>query len=295
MSILKQDESRIRRQYLAYSIATVVGLVLLATLYSDPVLRISYMPDDTPSVLKRKLKPLTDYLETRVGMKIEFRPAFSGDALVDSLLNRKMDMVWMDGFRLVQAKARSDGHVMPIVQREQDAATQAVFITRDKDINQLEDLRDRTFAFGPKTSASGYLLPHTYLLAARISPDTDMERIDYSVSDEATVDAVNAGTVSAGVLNRYAWERLLVLGKVEPGKVHVFFTTPDFHDYNWAVRTDMDENLRNRLSDAFLSLDPHNAKDKVILDLQRASRYIPAKIEDYAAIEAAVQQSAPVP
>ncbi|MGC2166891.1 MAG: putative selenate ABC transporter substrate-binding protein [Gallionella sp.] len=292
---MKQVESRIRRKYLAYSIATVAGLLLLATMYSEPVLRISYMPEETPSVLKRKLKPLTEYLESRVGMKIEFRPALSGDALVVSLLDKNMDMVWMDGYRFVQAKARSNDHVIPIVQREQDAATQSVFISRDKDITRLEDLRNRAFAFGPKTSASGYLLPRTYLLAAHINPDTDMERVDFSASDEATVDAVNADAVSAGVLNRYSWERLIDLGKVDPKEVRVFFTTSAYHDYNWAVRTDMDENLRNKLSDAFLALDQHNAKDKVILDLQRASRYIPAKVEDYAAIEAAVQQSGLVP
>lgn len=292
---MKQDESRIRKQYLAWSIATVVALLLLATTYSDPVLRISYMPEEKPSVLKRKLRPLTEYLESRVGMKVEFRPAFSGDMLVDSLISKKMDMVWMDGYGFVQARARSNDQVIPVVQREEDATTQSVFITAHKDISRLEDLRNRTFAFGSKSTASGYLLPRTYLLAARINPDTDMERVDYSANDEATVEAVSSGAASAGVLNRFMWQRLVDLGKVDVRVVRVFFTTPGYHDYNWAVRSDMDENLRNKLTDAFLALDTHNAKDKVILDLQRASKYIPAKVEDYAPIEAAVQQLAPVP
>jgi phosphonate transport system substrate-binding protein len=289
----KQAESRIRKQYLGWSIITVVGLLLLAATYSDPVLRISYMPEDKPSVLKRKLKPLTDYLEARIGMKVEFRPAFSEDALVDSLLNKKIDMVWMDGYRYIQARAKSGDHVIPLVQREEDQATQSVFITRSGRIAKLADLRNRTFAFGPKTSASAYLLPRSYLLQAGINPDTDLEHVEYSASDEATVEAVNSGAVIAGVLNRNSWKKLIDLGKANDSSVRVFFTTAEFHDYNWTVRTDMDDNLRTKLMDAFLALDQHNAKDKVILDLQRASRYVPAKQEDFVAIEEAVRRDTP--
>lgn len=178
--------------------------------------------------------------------------------------------------------------MIPIVQRLEDQATQSAFITHSESIAKLADLRNQTFAFGPKTSASGYLLPRSYLLQAGIDPDTDLARVDYSANDEATMDAVASGTVMAGVVNRYSWQRMKDLRKIEPDAVHVFFTTSEYHDYNWAIRTDMDDNLRNKLTDAFLALDQHNAKDKVILDLQRASRYIPAKPEDYLTIEAVV-------
>jgi phosphonate transport system substrate-binding protein len=53
----------------------------------------------------------------------------------------------------------------------------------------------------------------------------------------------------------------------------------------------MPAELRKKLSDAFLSLDPKNAQDKVILDLQRATKFIPTKAENYGAIEAAAQNA----
>ena len=42
-----------------------------------------------------------------------------------------------------------------------------------------------------------------------------------------------------------------------------------------------------KLADAFLKLDPTNPAHKEILDLQRASKFIPTKPENYKGIEAA--------
>ena len=118
-----------------------------------------------------------------------------------------------------------------------------------------------------------------------------MKRI-FSGSPDATVAAVASGKADAGVLNSASWEKLIEQGKVDPKVVHVFYTTPGYNDYNWTVRADMDVNLRQKLTDAFLALDKNNGQDKEILDLQRASRFIPARAENYSVIEAAARRRA---
>ncbi len=119
-----------RIKYLAISLATVVALLLYASTFSEPVLRVSLVPDDTPSVLRRKFKPLSDYLEKKIGMKVEFRPALDADALIDDLIRNKLDMVWIDGANLIQAKARSNKQVIPIVQFEVDDKRLSVLINK---------------------------------------------------------------------------------------------------------------------------------------------------------------------
>jgi len=279
----------IRIKYLVVSLATVVALILYASSYSVPVLRVSFIPDESPSVLRRKFKPLADYLEKKIGMKIEFRPMSDGDALVEALISNKLDMVWLDGFNFIRAKARSNDLVIPLVQRAEDEKTLSVFITTHDDITRLEDLKGKTFSFGAKSSTSGHLMPRSFLLAAYINPDTDMKRIEFSGAADATVAAVASGKVDAGALNSASWDKLIEQGKVDPKAVHVFYTTPGYHDYSWTVRADMDVNLRLKLTDAFLALDRNNAQDKEILDLQRASRFIPTRAENYSVIEAAAR------
>ncbi|MDY7538480.1 putative selenate ABC transporter substrate-binding protein [Undibacterium sp. RTI2.1] len=278
-----------RRLFHAAVAATLLSASGLAL--AQQVLRVSAIPDEAPTELQRKFKPLGAYLEKKLGMKVEFTPVTDYAASVEGLINNKLDMVWFGGFTFVQANARSKGQVVPLVQREEDEKFKSVFITTNPAITKLEDLKGKTFTFGSESSTSGHLMPRSYLLAAKINPDTDLKRIAFSGAHDATVAAVSGGKVDAGALNISVWEKLVSQNKVDTKQVRVFFTTPGYFDYNWSVRADMPAELRKKISDAFLSLDPANPQDKEILDLQRATRFIPTKAENYKAIEAAAHNA----
>ena len=262
-----------------------------ANSFAQPVLRVSAIPDEAPTELQRKFKPLGNYLEQKLGMKVEFTPVTDYAAAVEALINYKIDLVWFGGFTFVQAKVRSNNQVIPLVQREEDEKFKSVFITTDAKINKLEDLKGKTFAFGSESSTSGHLMPRSFLLAANINPDTDMKRIAFSGAHDATVAAVAGGKVDAGALNISVWEKMVKENKVDLNQVRVFFTTPGYYDYNWTVRTDMEPGLRQKITAAFLALDKNDAQGKEILDLQRASKFITTKAENYATIEAAARNA----
>ncbi|WP_194722903.1 putative selenate ABC transporter substrate-binding protein [Noviherbaspirillum malthae] len=267
------------------------ALLLAAGAQAQQVLRVSAIPDEAPTELQRKFKPLGSYLEQKTGMKVEFVPVTDYAASVEGLINNKLDMVWFGGFTFVQAKVRSGGKVIPLVQREEDEKFKSVFITTDKSVSKLEDLKGKTFAFGSESSTSGHLMPRYYLLAANINPDVDMKRVAFSGAHDATVAAVAGGKVDAGALNISVWEKLVAQNKVDGSKLRVFYTTPGYFDYNWTVRSDMNPELRRKITDAFLALNANNAQGKEILELQRATRFIPTRTENYASIEKAAQQA----
>jgi len=127
MNTMQADEFIYRLNYLLISLAIFVALVLFVATYAEPVLRVSQMPDESPPVMRRKLKPLTNYLEKKIGMKMEFRPMSSGDALVEALLRHDLDLVWIDGVHLARARSRSNDRVIPLVQREEDEKAQTMF------------------------------------------------------------------------------------------------------------------------------------------------------------------------
>jgi phosphonate transport system substrate-binding protein len=278
------------KSFMSFAIAAA-ALVSAGIASAQQVLRVSAIPDEAPTELQRKFKPLGSYLEQKTGMKVEFVPVTDYAASVEGLINNKLDMVWFGGFTFVQAKVRSNGKVIPIVQREEDERFKSVFITADKSINKLEDLKGKTFSFGAESSTSGHLMPRFYLLGAKVNPDTDMKRIAFSGAHDATVAAVAGGKVDAGVVNISVWEKLTSQGKVDPKAVHVFYTTPGYYDYNWTVRSDMNPVLRKKLTDAFLALNKNDPQGKEILELQRATRFIPTKAENYDAIEKAAHNA----
>lgn len=273
------------------AVLATLTLSMASFAHAQQVLRVSAIPDEAPTELQRKFKPLGNYLEQKLGMKVEFTPVTDYAASVEGLINNKLDMVWFGGFTFVQANVRSGGKVVPLVQREEDEKFKSVFITTDKSITKLSDLKGKNFSFGSESSTSGHLMPRSFLLDAKINPDVDMKRVAFSGAHDATVAAVAGGKVDAGVLNISVWEKLVASGKVDPQQVRVFYTTPGYYDYNWSVRSDMNPVVRKKLTDAFLALDAKNPQDKEILDLQRATRFIPTNPDNYKAIEAAARNA----
>jgi len=256
---------------------------------ADAVLRVSAIPDEAPTELQRKFAPLGKYLEAQTGMKVVFTPVSDYAAVVESLATRKIDLAWLGGFTFVQARIRTNGTAIPIVQREEDAKFTSRFITADPAIKTLADLKGKTFAFGAPSSTSGSLMPRFFLQQAGLNPEKDFRNVAFSGAHDATVAFVAAGKAEAGVLNASVWDKLVEQKKVDTDKVRVFATTPPYFDYNWTVRGDLDPVLIKKLTDAFLKLDPANPEHKEILGLQRAAKFIPTRKENYDGIEKAAQ------
>ena len=258
---------------------------------AQAVFRVTAIPDESPTELARKAAPLVKFLEKTLGTKVEFTPVTDYAAAVEALVNKQVDLAWYGGFTFVQANARSGGMAIPLVQRAEDAAFHSVFITSEPGIKTLADLKGKTVSFGSQSSTSGHLMPRNFLLQANVDPDRDFKRVAYSGAHDATIAAVASGKVQAGALNMSVWEKFVKDGKVDTSKVKVFFTTPGYFDYNWTVRADMPQAQREKLTQAFLSLDGATAEGREILDLQRASRFIATKAENYQGIEQAARSA----
>ena len=257
----------------------------------DQILRIASIPDESPTELQRKFTPLAQYLETEVGIKVEYTPVTDYAAVVEALAAKKIDLAWLGGFTFVQARLRT-GDAIPIVQRTEDETFTSRYIAAaDSGIGTLADLKGKTFAFGSPSSTSGHLMPRYFLQQAGINPERDFKRIAFSGAHDATAAFVESGRVDAGVLNASVWDRLVEQKKVDLTKVKVIGTTPPYYDYNWTVRGDLDPALVEIITDAFLKLDPAKPADKELLGLQRASRFIPTRAENYQSIEEAARSA----
>ncbi|MDG9924065.1 MULTISPECIES: putative selenate ABC transporter substrate-binding protein [unclassified Pseudomonas] len=272
-------------------LALAAGLTLSASALvaqAADVLKVSAIPDEAPTELLRKFKPLGEYLEKQLGMKVEFVPVADYPAVVEALATDRLDLAWLGGFTFVQVRLKT-GNAIPLVQREQDAQFTSKFITANPDVKSLADLKGKTFAFGSISSTSGSLMPRYFMLQDGIKPETYFSRIGYSGAHDATAAWVQAGKVDGGVLNASVWDKLVAAGKVDTSKVKVFATTPAYYDYNWTVRGTLDPALAEKIKQAFLALDPAVPAHKAILDLQAASRFIETKPENYKGIEDAAR------
>jgi len=271
------------------AIAVLCGLLFATTVFAQDVLRISAIPDENPTELQRKFSKMAAYLEKEVGVKVHYTAVTDYAAVVEALAAKKIDMAWLGGFTFVQARLRT-GNAIPIVQRAQDEKFTSKFIaSATSGIKGLPDLKGKNFTFGSVSSTSGHLMPRYFLLENGINPEKDFRRVAFSGAHDATALQVESGRVDAGALNASVWAKLVREKKVDMDKVKVIWTTPPYYDYNWTVRGNLDPAIVRKLTAAFLKLDPKNPADKALLDLQRASKFVPTRPENYKGIEQAAR------
>lgn len=276
------------RRHLMKAIVAIATVGVICTASAQQVLRVTAIPEEAATEQVRKYGPFVRYLEKSLGLKVEYMPVNDYPAAVEALVNKQVDLVWFGGVTFVQANIRSGGKVIPIAQREEDTKFRSVFITKkNSGITKLTDLKGKQVSFGSQSSTSGHLMPRTYLLEAGIEPERDFKRTAYSGAHDATIASVVSGRVDAAALDMTVWQKFVNDKKVDTNVVDVFYTTPPYFNYNWSVHADMPQALRDKIAAALFALDMNTPEGKEILTLNRATKYIPTKVENYASLERA--------
>lgn len=266
--------------------------LMAAAAHAQAVLRVTTIPEEAATEQVRKFTPLASYLEKQLGMKVEFTPVNDYPAAVEALVNKKVDLVWFGGFTHVQANLRSGGKIVPLAQREEDTKFQSVFIAKtDSGIKSLADMKGKQISFGSQSSTSGHLMPRSFLLQAGINPERDFARIAYSGAHDATIASVVSGKVDAAALDITVWRKFVNENKVDTKAVDVFYTTPGYYNYNWSVHADMPKALQDKVKAALIGLSPAVPEQAEILRLNRATRYIETRPENYKGLEAAARSA----
>ena len=97
--------------------------------------------------------------------------------------------------------------------------------------------------------------------------------------------------VDAAALDITVWRKFVEEKRVDTNRVHVFHTTPTFFNYNWSVHAEMPAALRERIAKALFDLSMDTPEGREILTLNRATRYVPTRAENYRGLEAAARSA----
>ena len=258
----------------------------------EPILKIGGIPDQDSSRLARRYDGFASYLSNKLGVQVEYMPSVDYAAVVTAFSQNQLQVAFFGGLTGVQARLQNPG-AQAIAQRENDAKFHSKFIARaDLPVASLGDLKQQanelTITFGSPSSTSGHLMPRHFLTQAGIDPDEDFREIaSFSGSHDATWQLVQSGAFDIGALNEDVWNRASQNGTVDTTRVKEFYTTPDYFDYNWTVRADLDEmygeGFSKKLQKALLDLNPQEHTE--ILELFNTNKFIITNNENYQAIE----------
>ncbi|WP_342351400.1 putative selenate ABC transporter substrate-binding protein [Phormidium tenue] len=268
-----------------------------ATEQSTLPLTAGAIPDQDPEVLQRLYTKLADYLEAELGVPVEYKPVTDYAAAVTAFKVGDLDLVWFGGLTGVQARLQVPG-AEAIAQRDIDEQFHSVFIANTatglkefSDIQELTQIKGRTFTFGSESSTSGRLMPQHFMEEAGLDTAQDFKgEVGFSGNHDTTIKLVEAGTYEVGALNEQVWLDRVAEGAVDTTKVAVIWRTPPYFDYHWVISPEVDERYGDGFADkvqaALMALDPAVPEQKEILDLFGAERFIATDNDNYAEIEA---------
>ena len=262
----------------------IIGL--FSTLYSQAKdFTFTAIPDQDSTQLELRFGAVATYLEEILGVKVVYVPVKSYAAAVTAFTNDQVQLAWFGGLSGVQARMRVPGS-QAIAQGYEDQFFKSYFIAHKslglKKQDELpKDLAGKTFTFGSKGSTSGRLMPEFYIREAfNKSPDSVFDRVGFSGDHSRTIALVSTGAYQLGALNYKVWERELAEGKVNLENVQVIWETPEYPDYQWSIRGDVDhawgDGFLVKVKRALLDMnDP-----KLLANFPRKS-FVDAKNEDY--------------
>jgi phosphonate transport system substrate-binding protein len=245
----------------------------------EDVLRIGMIPNQNPEEVEAQYEPLGEYLSEELGMEVEVSVPTGYPAVVEAMASDRLDLAHFGGLTYVQAKERTE--VEPLV-TEVNTYTgttnyrSLIIVPADSDIEEVSELEGETFAFGSVSSTSGSLYPAIMLAEAGVDYRTDLEEAVYTGGHDATAQAVANETVAAGGIEDRILYDLQREGIIEEDAVRTIDESEDVEGYPWAVRSDMDDDLKEDIATAFIEIE-----DPELLDLFRAEGFERVEDSDY--------------
>ena len=269
-----------------------LALFLLITITFNlqaKIFTFTAIPDQDQQQLKQRFGQVADYLSQQLGQPVKYIPVKSYAAAITAFRNNQVQLAWFGGLSGVRARQLVPNSIA-IAQGAEDQHFVSYFIanhstglTRSK--NFPLKMAGKTFTFGSKGSTSGRLMPEFYLRQYfNKAPNDIFKAVGFSGDHTLTINQVQAGAFQVGAVNFKVWNKMLAEGKIDLHKVSVIWQTPEFPDYQWTLRGDVDkyfgENFAAKVKQALLSLSDAN-----ILAQFPRSRFIAASNDDYAPIE----------
>ena len=265
-----------------------ICLLLLSVTSQARVFTFTAIPDEDETRLAARFTQVADYLSQQLGIEVNYVPVKSYPAAVTAFRNNQVQLAWFGGLTGVQARRLLPGS-LAIAQGEEDQYFKSFFIAHSstglKAGDQLpKEIRGMTFTFGAKSSTSGRLMPEFYLRQQfQQSPDELFSKVGFSDNHSRTIALVQAGAYQLGAVNYQVWEQELANGTIDTQQVGVIWETPNYPDYQWTVRGDVEaewgQGFIKKLTDALI-----NMKDPVLLNAFPRKAFVPASNKDYQAI-----------
>lgn len=284
------------------TLVTLLALVLSVSLlsacgkesgsgeYVPEKLTVQFVPSQTADTLEAKAKPLEALLQERLGIPVEVSISTDYNTIIEAMASKKVDVGFLPPTAYVIAKEKGAADVILQAQRfgvqdDTGAPTEElvdsykamIIVKKDSPIQSISDLKGKKMAYQNVTSSAGFVWPAGKMLEENIDPLKDVDPVTMKGHDAAVIAVLN-GDVDAAAIFQDARN---VVSKDYPQVFEdtrvLTFTEPIPND-TVTVRSDMSQEWREKIQQAFIDIGKDESGHAIIKDIYSHEGYV--KSED---------------
>ena len=250
--------------------------------FSKQVIPFGFCPKYNPRIMVQLYQPFIDYLNENTPYQFEIKLSRVYQDTIDGLGSGEIIIASCGPVSYI--KAREKYGVKPILRtlnKDGKPYYRGIIIVREgSQIQNLSDLKGRSFAFGQAWSTASHILPEYYLSKANIKLK-DLKHYDFLRHHDSVANAVLKGQFDAGAVKD------VIAYKYQKDGLRLIFTTDPIPTVPIFVRIDASQEVVKSVKTALLNLnprDPNHQKKMSLWDEEFKYGFTEAIDSDYDSI-----------
>ena len=177
----------------------------------------------------RFLDQWSQYLERKMGRKVELVLRKSYREVMDLLESGNIDFAWICGFPYIQSREPESIQLLTVpVYRGAPRYHSYIIVPESSPHQNFSDLQGKIFAFSDPDSNSGFLYPLSLMVARDETPESFFRQTFFTFNHAETVQAVSERFADGGAVDSYIWEYLAVFKPEITEKTRIINKSPSF-------------------------------------------------------------------
>lgn len=233
-------------------------LTFTSLLFSQEI-TLGVVPQQSPLELSKTWLKITEYLNQKTGLKVEFKTEKSIPLFEEKLYSGAYDIAYMNPYHFVVANEKQNYNAF--IRSKENIV--GIILGRKNQKFDLNNLKDKTFVFPAPNAFAATLLPK-YELKKLYNFDIDKEaKVLYVNSHDSVYKGVSReiGDFGGGIIrtfNNFKEED-------DKNKIEIVYQTKDYPSHPFASHPKVNKEVVEKLSKAFLEM-PKELKDLLSIE-----------------------------
>ncbi len=195
--------------------------------------------------------PLFLALEKRTGINFEVGVGQSYQAVVQAMVDRKIDLAFLGPVTFNQARTRGAAELLAVGVRDgQSVYYSGIFTRADSDLQAIEDMPGHSLALGDPNSTSSFNVPVAELLRTGIDPVQDLGPIYITDSHASSMQTLASSKVDAACASLDSFQKGVRNGKLQADAFRLVHKSEAIPYPPLAIHPDLDPAVKQVLREA---------------------------------------------